>query len=240
MGSRVELFAAIRRDARIEDLSIRELARRHGVHRRTVRQALSAAEPPTRKQPTRSSPRLDPFKDAIDGMLRADLDAPRKQRHTATRILARLVAEHEAAGLSYSTVRDYVRVRRAQIDLEGVQERDAAIRNCRCPGAPLSRYSRLINSRPCQLKQRELFPHVRAGFHNRCEKRSTWSKRTDMSMNVRTVFRSWPSRTAGDRWCGRSGWSAPSGWTASRPARVLCPGRWRGRAACPGRRPRDR
>jgi len=39
MGSRVELFAAIRRDARIEELSIRELARRHSVHRRTIRQA---------------------------------------------------------------------------------------------------------------------------------------------------------------------------------------------------------
>lgn len=118
MESRVELFAAIRRDARVEELSIRELAKRHGVHRRTVRQALVSATPPTRKAPIRSSPRLDPFKDAIDDMLRSDLDAPRKQRHTATRILARLVDEHGATGLSYSTVRDYVRVRRAQIDLE--------------------------------------------------------------------------------------------------------------------------
>ena len=115
----MELFAAIRRDARVEELSIRELAKRHGVHRRTVRQALASAMPPARKTPTRSSPRLDPFKDAIDDMLRADLDAPRKQRHTATRILARLIDEHAATGLSYSTVRDYVRVRRAQIDLEG-------------------------------------------------------------------------------------------------------------------------
>jgi len=65
MGSRVELFAAIRRGARVEELSIRELARRHGVHRRTVRQALAAAEPPPRKKPARSSPRLDPYKDAI-------------------------------------------------------------------------------------------------------------------------------------------------------------------------------
>ena len=115
----MELFAAIRRDARVEELSIREPAKRHGVHRRTVRQALASAMPPARKTPTRSSPRLDPFKDAIDDMLRADLDAPRKQRHTATRILARLIDEHAATGLSYSTVRDYVRVRRAQIDLEG-------------------------------------------------------------------------------------------------------------------------
>ena len=32
MGSRVDVFAAIRRDARVEGLSVRELARRHGVH----------------------------------------------------------------------------------------------------------------------------------------------------------------------------------------------------------------
>ena len=40
MGSRVGLFAAIRRDERVDGLSIRELARRHGVHRRTVRRRL--------------------------------------------------------------------------------------------------------------------------------------------------------------------------------------------------------
>jgi len=49
MGLLVELFAAIRRDARVDEMSIRELARGHGVHRRTVRQALGAAEPPPRK-----------------------------------------------------------------------------------------------------------------------------------------------------------------------------------------------
>jgi hypothetical protein len=49
------------------------------------------------------------------GILRSDLDAPKKQRRTARRILARLVDEHGAAGLSYSTVRDDVRKRRRQI-----------------------------------------------------------------------------------------------------------------------------
>lgn len=136
MESRVELFAAIRRDARVEELSIRELAKRHGVHRRTVRQALAAATPPARKTPDRLSPRLDPFKGAIDDMLRSDLDAPRKQRHTATRILARLIDEHAATGLSYSTVRDYVRVRRAQIDLEaGRRVEEAFVPQVHAPGA---------------------------------------------------------------------------------------------------------
>ena len=46
-------FAAIRRDARVEGLSIRALADKHGVHRRTVRQALESAIPPSRKTPAR-------------------------------------------------------------------------------------------------------------------------------------------------------------------------------------------
>ena len=112
--SRVELFEAIRRDHRREGLSIRGLSDRYGVHRRTVRQALASPEPPPRKTPERVAPRLDAAKPLIDAMLRADLDAPRKQRHTARRVAARLVDEH-GVEVSYSTVRDYVRVRRPQI-----------------------------------------------------------------------------------------------------------------------------
>ena len=119
MRLRVELFAAIRRDVRVDELSIRELADKYHVHRRTVRQALASALPPPRKTAMRTSPRLELFKAAIDDMLRGDLDAPKKQRHTARRILARLVDEHGAVDVSYSTVRDYVAKRRPEIDSEG-------------------------------------------------------------------------------------------------------------------------
>jgi transposase len=109
------LFEVIRRDARREGLSIRELAVRHGVHRRTVRQALASPVPPTRKQRVFPAPKLDPAKPWIDGWLREDLSAPRKQRHTARRIWTRLIDEHQMSQVSYSSVRDYVARRRPEI-----------------------------------------------------------------------------------------------------------------------------
>jgi transposase len=111
----VELFEAIRRDERRDGLSIRALADRHGVHRRTVRQALDNAVPPERKTPVRPAPKLDPAKPLVDAMLIVDLTAPRKQRHTARRVLARLVDEHQMSDLTYSAVRDYVAKRRPEI-----------------------------------------------------------------------------------------------------------------------------
>ncbi|MEV4225475.1 IS21 family transposase [Nonomuraea sp. NPDC049725] len=106
--TKVELFAAIRRDSRLEGLSQRALATKYGVHRRMVAEALTSAWPqPRKKMPPRQS-RLDPFKPAIDQMLWTDLNAPRKQRHTVRRIFNRLVAEQEMEGVSYSTVCNYV------------------------------------------------------------------------------------------------------------------------------------
>lgn len=124
--SRVELFEAIRRDHRREDLSIRALADKYEVHRRTVRQALASAVPPERKTPVRTAPKLDPVKPLIDAMLREDLDAPLKQRHTARRVLARLVDEHCVQELTYPSVRDYVARRRPQIWAEAGRAVEAA------------------------------------------------------------------------------------------------------------------
>ena len=57
---------------------------------------------------------LDPYKPLIDDMLRTDLDAPRKERHTFTRIFHRLVVEH-GADVSYQMVRRYVSDRKPEI-----------------------------------------------------------------------------------------------------------------------------
>lgn len=135
MESKVELFEQIRRDARVNGDSIRSLARKYRVARRTVRQALASAEPPRRKPPVRNAPQLGQFKTVIDAMLREDLSAPRKQRHTAQRIHDRVVDEHGGL-LSYSTVRHYVKKRRPELEREaGRLTTDVFIPQEHAPGA---------------------------------------------------------------------------------------------------------
>ena len=130
--SRVELFEQIRKDRRVEGVSIRELADRHQVHRRTVRQALESAVPPPRKAcPQRPRPAIDRIR-RRDRRLAAGRPAvPRKQRHTARRVWQRLVAEHGAT-LSEVTVSRYVARRRTELGLDRV---DVAVPQEHLPGA---------------------------------------------------------------------------------------------------------
>jgi hypothetical protein len=67
-------------------LSIRDLAEKHGVHRRTVRQALATAVPPPRKTyPARARPAINPFASVIEGWLLSDQGAPKKQHSVPCR-----------------------------------------------------------------------------------------------------------------------------------------------------------
>jgi len=110
----VEQFERIRREHRDEGLSIRALADRHNVHRRTVRRAIADAVPPVRKPSQRQAPVLGPYESTIRRWLIEDLDAPRKQRHTARRIWQRLV-EEEGAVVAESSVRNLVAQLRTEI-----------------------------------------------------------------------------------------------------------------------------
>ena len=117
MGSRVELYEQIRRDRDREELSIRALAAKHGVHRRAVRQALESSVPPPKRRPeSRPAPKLGEYRALIDTWLIEDQKAPRKQRHTARRIWQRLVDEH-GVGVAEVTVRQHVHKRRRELGL---------------------------------------------------------------------------------------------------------------------------
>lgn len=72
---RVQEWAEIRRMGLVQSLSIREIARRTGRHRDTVSAALSSPEPPRYSRPAKGS-KLDPFKDEVHRLLRADARIP--------------------------------------------------------------------------------------------------------------------------------------------------------------------
>ncbi|MBC7644247.1 MAG: IS21 family transposase, partial [Thermoleophilia bacterium] len=97
-------------------MSIRELAARHGVHRRDVRAALLSAVPPARKPRVRTAPKLGVYHELIDAWLTGDRAEPRKQRHTARRVWERLRDEH-GAQVAERTVAYYVHERRRELGL---------------------------------------------------------------------------------------------------------------------------
>jgi transposase len=67
----VEQWAEIRRMHCVERLSIREIGRRTGLHRRTIRRALAAETPPKYSRAQGGS-KLDPFKEWVCEQLQAD------------------------------------------------------------------------------------------------------------------------------------------------------------------------
>ena len=65
----VERWAELRREHFVRGVPIKELARRYGIDRNTVRRALRSDRPPRYERPRRPS-KLDPFKDEIHRLLR--------------------------------------------------------------------------------------------------------------------------------------------------------------------------
>jgi len=107
----VDDFAKIRQAHR-DGLSVRQIAKQMGFGRDTIRKALRHAEsPPYAFVQPRAAPAFGPFRDAVDAILAGDENAPRKQRHTASQMHRRLVAEHGYAG-SYDKVRRYLQQQR--------------------------------------------------------------------------------------------------------------------------------
>ena len=109
----MEDYVRVRRLHFEEGMSIREIHRRTGFTRRTIKKMIVQGAPTPYKRKARPS-KLDPFCPVIDAILEADRKAPRKQRHSAARIWERLVEEHGYAG-GYTLVRVYVREKRARL-----------------------------------------------------------------------------------------------------------------------------
>ena len=113
----MELFEELRREYEFGVGSIAGVARKFGVHRRLVREALGCAIPQERLSKGRPRPKTGAVAGFIDGILEADRRAPRKQRHTAHRIWVRLSKERPEVHIAEATVRQYVRERKRAMGL---------------------------------------------------------------------------------------------------------------------------
>ena len=113
----MELFEGIRREYEFGIGTIQGVARKFGVHRRLVREALANAIPTATPPARRPRPHLGPVVDVIEAILVADRQAPRKQRHTAHRVYTRIRREHPECVVAESTVRQYVRERKLALGM---------------------------------------------------------------------------------------------------------------------------
>ena len=113
----MELFEQIRREYEFGVGTVAGVARKLGVHRRIVREAIGSALPKPRKKSERPRWKMQAAVDFVDAVLEADRKAPRKQRHTARRIWERIGQELPECKVGERTVRQYVHQRKTALGM---------------------------------------------------------------------------------------------------------------------------
>lgn len=113
----MELYEQIRREYEFGAGTIQGVARKLGVHRRMVREAIRSTTPARRKKTERPHGKMAPAASFIDTILEADRKSPRKQRHTAKRIWERIRCEVPGCTAAERTVRQYVEQRKQVLGL---------------------------------------------------------------------------------------------------------------------------
>ena len=108
MYDNMEQWSEIRRRVLVEGVSKRQILRETGMHWTTLEKILTHSEPPGyRAGHSRIKRKIGPWLGRIEQILKADKDLPKKQRHSAKRILDRLREEGYAGG--YTQVKGAVR-----------------------------------------------------------------------------------------------------------------------------------
>lgn len=114
--AKVELYEQIRPEGEFGVGSVIGVARKLGVHRRMVREAVRNAVPAQLKKTERPAVKMAAAATLIDAILESDRKAPRK-RHTARRIYDRIRDEIPRCTPAERTVRQYVERRKQVLGL---------------------------------------------------------------------------------------------------------------------------
>lgn len=117
---KMDEYEYVRTAHRVYGKGIREIERETGHDRKTIRKALSGEYGGYTKRERQPYPVLGPHLETIERWIAEDVEAPKKQRHTAVRIYRRLVNEEGYRGAE-TTVRQYVREAKLRLGLGGEQ-----------------------------------------------------------------------------------------------------------------------
>ena len=105
----MELWTNVRRSILVEGMSKREASKKYNLNFRTIQKILDHQEPPGyRREAAPTKPKIDLFVPIIHEILESDKKVHPKQRHTGTRIFARLRDEYGFEG-KITIVREEIR-----------------------------------------------------------------------------------------------------------------------------------
>lgn len=110
----MDQYEYVRTAHRVYGKSIHNIERETGHDRKTIRKVLRGEYSGYSRREAQPYPALGPFLNTINSWLEADKAAPKNQRHTASRVFQRLIAEEGFKG-SESTVRRYVRCAKVRL-----------------------------------------------------------------------------------------------------------------------------
>ncbi len=104
----MDQWIELRRKIRNQDVSLRQLERETGIHRKTLRKIRDNSQPPgyQRANPIEKT-KIGPYLKRIKAIIESDKQMPKKQRHTAKKILEILQSDGFEGG--YTIVKDAVR-----------------------------------------------------------------------------------------------------------------------------------
>ena len=104
----MDQWIELRRKIRNQNIPLRQLERETGIGRQTLRKIRDNSQPPGyRRTKPIVKPKISPYLSRIKAIIEADKKVPRKQRHTAKKILETLQSEGFTGG--YTIVKDAVR-----------------------------------------------------------------------------------------------------------------------------------
>ena len=104
----MDQWIELRRKIHNQQISLRQLERETGIHRQTLRKIRDHSVPPGyQRTQSLSKTKIGPYLDRIKAIIKSDKEVPRKQRHTAKKILE--ILQSKGFTGSYTIVKDAVR-----------------------------------------------------------------------------------------------------------------------------------